>query len=336
MFALMPSTVPEEFALPDFSDYLHVVAAVIENGRGKVLLTRRHDHLHQGGLWEFPGGKVEAGEEVFATLKRELLEELAIEPVDAHPLIRIPYSYPDRKVLLDVWRVSLYRGEPHGAEGQPLVWAEKGALADYAFPAANRPIIRAAQLPSSYLITPQPGEEWEWPDFLDGLRQSLQAGVELLQLRAPDLNQDGYLKLARQVVACCREYGARILLNGDAALLEQCDADGIHLNSRRLLACTHRPVADDKFLAASCHSLEELRQAERIGADFAVLSPVKMTASHPAARPLGWHRFHCLSERCAIPLYALGGMRQADLPDAWRHGAQGIAAIRALWAGTQK
>ncbi len=318
---------------PDYSDYLHVVAAVVENGRGEVLLAKRHDHLHQGGLWEFPGGKVESGEERFTALTRELREELAIEPLKARPLIRIPYSYPDRKVLLDVWHVSAYRGEPHGAEGQPLLWADKTTLRGYDFPAANRPIIRAAQLPSSYLITPHPGAEGEWPDFIDSLRRSLQAGVKLVQFRAPELKPENYLILAREVVTCCHEYGARVLLNADAALLEQCDADGIHLNSRRLFECQHRLVDDEKLLAASCHRLEELRHAEKIYADFAVMSPVKATSSHPRAEPLGWHRFHCLSERSAIPLYALGGVGQDDLPDAWHHGAQGIAAIRALWAG---
>ena len=317
----MPSTAP---------DLVHVVVAVIENQNGAVLIAKRHEHLHQGGLWEFPGGKVEPGEEVLDALQRELHEELGLEMETAHPLIRTPYIYPDRKVLLDVWRVTAYKGKPHGAEGQRIEWAEKANFNRYEFPAANRPIITAAQLPSTYLITPEPG-----PDFLQQLESALRAGVTLLQFRAPELDVKSYLKLAREVMTLSHRYRAKVLLNGDVELLQQCDADGIHLNSRRLMKMEKRLVGEDKFLAASCHNLEELQQAEKIGVDFALLSPVKVTASHPDTIPMGWENFHTLSERCTIPLYALGGMSKDDLSDAWRNGAQGIAAIRALWGGDE-
>jgi 8-oxo-dGTP diphosphatase len=328
----MPSIVAELApAPPDYNDYLHVVVAVIDNGRGEILIAKRRVHVHQGGVWEFPGGKVEVGEAVHSALKRELHEELGIETENAHPLIRIPHHYPDRKVLLDVWRVTAFSGEPHGAEGQPLAWVKKDALSEYEFPAANQTIITAAQLPSCYLITPEPGREAEWPDFLQQLRQSLSAGITLLQLRATSLNREEYRRLSQQVLACCEEYGARLLLNDNPSVLEECDAAGIHLNSRRLMAARQRPVAEDKLLAASCHTLEELRHAEQIGVDFALLSPVKVTASHPGAKPVGWHHFHNLSERTTLPLFALGGLTADDLHDARRYGAQGIAAIRALW-----
>ncbi len=333
----MPSTVAEATPpLPDYSDYLLVVVAVIDNGRGKVLIARRHDHLHQGGLWEFPGGKVESAEPVYAALKRELREELSITLEQAHPLIRIPHEYPDRKVLLDVWRVTAFSGEPHGAEGQPLAWVNKPALTQYVFPAANSAIVRAAQLPPCYLITPEPGKPSEWSLFLHQLRLSLEAGVSLVQLRATTLERAPYLKLAEQVLQCCEEQGAKLLLNGAASLLDACDAAGIHFNSRRLMNTQQRPIAAGKLLAASCHSETELRMAEKLGVDFAVLSPVKPTASHPESQAIGWHNFYRLSERCTVPLFALGGMSPQDLSDAQRYGAQGIAAIRSLWGGAGK
>ncbi len=330
----MPSIVAENPpALPDYRDYRHVVVAVIENDRDEVLLARRHGHQHQGGLWEFPGGKVNPGESVYAALKRELHEELAITPVQAHPLIRIPYEYPDRNLLLDVWRVTAFIGEPQGTEGQPLVWVHRQALTDYPFPAANRAIVSAAQLPSRYLITPEPGTPAEWPAFLQQLQTSINCGIRLVQLRAPTLEPAAYLNLAQQVLACCEEQGVTLLLNGEVSLLDKCDAAGIHLNSTRLMRTPQRPLGADKLLGASCHNAQQLSQAEKIDVDFALLSPVKPTASHPEALAIGWEGFHCLSEQCRVPLFALGGMSPQDLPEAWRYGAQGIAAIRSLWGG---
>ena len=101
---------------------VHVAAAVIRGTDGSILIARRADTQHQGGLWEFPGGKVEAGESVEAALARELKEELGITVEVARPLIKVQHDYPDKQVLLDVWEVSAFSGEPHGVEGQPLAW----------------------------------------------------------------------------------------------------------------------------------------------------------------------------------------------------------------------
>ncbi len=87
-------------------------------------------------------------------LGRELQEELGITVESARPLIKVQHDYPDKQVLLDVWEVSSFTGQPHGAEGQPLAWVTQRELADYEFPAANEPIVAAARLPDQYLITP--------------------------------------------------------------------------------------------------------------------------------------------------------------------------------------
>lgn len=135
----MPSTAP---------DWLHVAAGVIVGPEGQILIAERAKHRHQGGLWEFPGGKVEPGETVQQALARELWEELNIHVGHARPLIQIRHRYPDKSVLLDVWRVESFTGEPHGREGQPLAWVCPEALVQYAFPAANVPIVTAARLPA--------------------------------------------------------------------------------------------------------------------------------------------------------------------------------------------
>ena len=133
---------------------IHVVAAVIRGADGRILIARRAATQHQGGLWEFPGGKVEAGESVDAALARELREELGIEVSRSRALIKVSHDYPDKQVLLDVWEVTGFTGEPHGAEGQPLAWVSPRDLVNYEFPEANAPIVAAARLPDRYLVTP--------------------------------------------------------------------------------------------------------------------------------------------------------------------------------------
>ena len=124
---------------------LRVAVGVITNAGGEVLVARRHDHLHQGGLWEFPGGKVAAGESVEEALARELHEELGIRVEHAVPLVIIEHDYPERSVRLEVWHVLAFSGTAHGREGQPLRWLPVTALDPADFPAANAPIIGAIQ-----------------------------------------------------------------------------------------------------------------------------------------------------------------------------------------------
>lgn len=308
-------------------DTVRVAAAVLMNAQGHVLISRRPAQAHQGGLWEFPGGKIEPGETVFAALCRELEEELGITVQTGRPLIRIPYRYPDKAVLLDVWRVEGYSGEPQGCEGQPLQWVAPERLSEFSFPAANAPIISAARLPERYLITPEPDA-----DFLPRLEQALAGGIQLLQLRAKTLATDDYIALAREVCARAHRHGAQVLLNAEPAWVAPTGADGVHLTSARLRGLATRPLPPSLWVAASCHDAAELAQATRLGVDFAVLGPVQATASHPQALPLEWDRFQALAEAVALPVYALGGLAEADLTRAWQAGAQGIAAIRGLWS----
>ena len=126
-------------------DRLHVAVGVITDDRGRVLISRRAEDSHQGGLWEFPGGKVEPGESLADALARELREELDIEVRRSEPLIEIRHDYSDKAVLLDVHVVRDFGGNPSGLENQPLAWVSSENLHDYQFPAANKPIISAVQ-----------------------------------------------------------------------------------------------------------------------------------------------------------------------------------------------
>ncbi len=120
---------------------IHVAVGILFNGAGEILIARRPEASHQGGLWEFPGGKVEKNESVFGALKREFLEEVAINIIDAQSFISIEHDYGDKKVLLDVWSSSHFKGEAKGLEGQQIQWVEPEKLKDLSFPAANIPII---------------------------------------------------------------------------------------------------------------------------------------------------------------------------------------------------
>jgi len=141
---------------------IHVVAAVIYGTPDQILIARRPDHLHQGGLWEFPGGKIEADESAYQGLVRELKEELDITVTAAAPFMQVSHDYSDKHVLLDIWQVTAFEGEARGVEGQECRWVMLNDLlaehlsdtgtdtgSDYEFPEANKPILQklAATLP---------------------------------------------------------------------------------------------------------------------------------------------------------------------------------------------
>lgn len=123
---------------------VHVAVGVVLRAQ-RVFITRRAAAQHQGGFWEFPGGKCEAGESVEQALTRELREEIGIELHCCQPLICIEHDYGDKQVKLDTYLVTDFSGEPYGREGQPGRWIAVDTLQQYAFPAANVAIIEALQ-----------------------------------------------------------------------------------------------------------------------------------------------------------------------------------------------
>ncbi len=305
------------------------MAGAIADRAGRILVTRRPDHVHQGGLWEFPGGKLEPDESPEQGLARELDEELGVQVRSSRPLIRVQHQYGDRHVLLDVCRVDAYLGVPAGREGQPLAWMEPEAMDPAAFPAADRPVISALRLPQRLLIT---GPDPRCSDtFLLRLARALDAGIRLVQLRAHALDDRAYAALAEAVHALCEERGARLLLNRAPRRVSVVPRHGLHLAARTLLDLEERPGAPTELVGASCHDAVELERAAWLGLDYALLSPVKPTASHPHAVPLGWRGFAELVEPARLPVYALGGLLPSDLDAAIQWGAQGVAGIRAFW-----
>lgn len=307
------------------------IGAVIHAGR--ILLAKRPEATYLGGLWEFPGGKLQAGEDSLDALRREMLEEVHLSVLRARPLIRIHHDYPERRVILHVWLVQEWTGDPVGREGQRVEWVELSRLPEIEFPPANRVLLKAIQLPVLYLISPGPQGEPE--KFLSTIKECTGAGAGLLQLRC---NEEVFHKcpeLVRQVSSICEANHARLLLNSSPATAVALKAHGVHLNSVRLLQLNERPLDRNFLVSASCHNQSELLHASRIGVDFAVLSPVNKTPTHPEAVPLGWERFSRLAENSDIPVYALGGMRPEHLDQAWAHGAQGVAMLSSVWTASR-
>jgi 8-oxo-dGTP diphosphatase len=127
---------------------IHVVAAAVIDAAGCVLIAQRPSGKHLAGGWEFPGGKLEPGEDRLAGLARELREELGISIIGTpRPLIRVHHAYPSREVLLDIWVVKRYSGEPRGLDGQALRWCTQDGLATAELLPADKPIVAALRLP---------------------------------------------------------------------------------------------------------------------------------------------------------------------------------------------
>ena len=307
---------------------VHVVAGVLTDARSRVLLARRTDGRDLAGAWEFPGGKLEKGETVFQALDRELFEELGIRIHGMEPLICVAQAYRDKRIVLDVYRVSKFSGRPRGLEQQALAWSPQEKLHTYPMPPADRPVVAALTQPAAYLITPE--SVGNAAQFLARIERALANGIRRLQLRFSGLPPAETLALSAEAKRLCDQAGAQMLVNGDAELAGKLGC-GLHLKCAQLMQLTERPIPTDQLLGASCHNEAELRQAEGIGADFAVLGPVEHTPSHPDAEVLGWAGFAALRESVSLPLYALGGMKPEHHDTARRHGAQGVAGIRGLW-----
>lgn len=303
---------------------LQVAVGVVKNTQGQVLISLRHDDLHQGGLWEFPGGKIDTNETAEQALIRELREELAINVINAKPLITIRHQYADLAVQLNVFLVQEFSGIARSCEGQKFKWLDTQDLKQYDFPAANQAIITAAQLPTYYAILDDSDESL----LETNLQIILAKGIKLIQARLKNLSEEASRAFINQAYSLCQQHGALLLINS-AAKLSANLADGIHLTSHDLMAMQSRPT-NIQWLAASCHNLKELKHAEQIGVDFVVLAPVLATKTHPETAPLGWQQFTELVNECNLPVYALGGQTLAHTAIAQQAGGQGIAAIRAF------
>lgn len=318
----------------------HVAVAILQrktaSGQTEFLLASRPEDKPWAGWWEFPGGKIEAGESPEHALTRELAEELGIQPIVTQQWLVRQYDYaalsqnghdsPAKTVLLHFYFVTAWQGEISPREGQKLSWQCADNITVNPVLPANAPIMKALALPPVYAISNM-AEFGEKP-YLNALQAALNKGLRLVQLREKHLAKDEFIIIAKQIMTLAKPYGAKVLISQDIALARDLGADGVHLPSQELMMLKTKPAG--LLVAASCHHAEEIAQAEKLVLDFVTLSPVKSTQSHPEVDPIGWQVFAEMVKKSSLPIYALGGMTLPDLPMALSYGARGVALQRGL------
>ena len=247
---------------------IRVVAGAIMDAAGRVLIAQRPRGRHMAGRWEFPGGKLAAGEDPYRGLQRELFEELGVTIRSARPLIRLRHEYPDRQVLLEVWQVTHYDGEPQALDSQALAWAKPDELPKHDLLEADRAIVTALRLPRLARVL-APGET------LQSVR-----GRAAQTILVP-LPADGDQGLDADGVALARAAGHRIFVMGadvDAvrvAALARCD--GVLL--RWLGQSLHVDRSGAFLVGVHCEDAESARRAVAEGAHFLVVAPEDGTPS---------------------------------------------------------
>ena len=323
---------PLEFPNPDTAPALEtidVVAAVLRDDAGRVLVSRRPAGGHLAGLWEFPGGKIEPGETPENALVRELEEELGIETGPSRPLVAVRHENPEKVIRLRLFEVHSFAGRAHGAEGQEIRWVGIEGLAALDMPPADRPLIRLLALDGYYAVSPSPAEFDSIDRFVEAWRGCLECGFRLLRLR-PDRGERVDSALVERIDGLTREFNARWIASGDLGQCFGWPADGIHLDTRQLMTLDKRPLPRDKLVIASCYDLEEMHIAESLDVDLVTLAPVESGAGHAEASPLGWDDFERIVRRAPLPVMATGGIRPEDWRRARALGAFGVAGIDAF------
>ena len=294
---------------------IHVAIAILLH-QDQVLVGWREATQHQGNKYEFPGGKVENAETPLAACCRETQEEVGIHLSDWHAFDVIGHEYDDVRINLHVFHAHV----PTDVLSQiqaPWQWYKRDELLDLNFPSANQAIIQRLYWPRQIKISEQ-------------LANLSQLPANQLMYWRVDAHQAECIELAEVSV----EHISRLIVNIEMYQqlnsIQQQAISAIHLKQNQVLALKAGDLSKGKRYLAACHDLASMQQAQRIGCDAILLSPVQTTHTHPDAVALGWPQFEALAAAVDIPVFALGGIRRDDLMLAQQHGAYGIAGISFL------
>ncbi|MCH9745740.1 MAG: Nudix family hydrolase [Proteobacteria bacterium] len=304
---------------------INAVVGVLQNSANEMLIAKRQTHQFMGGFWELPGGKIEPGESAEAAIVRELHEELGVVVTDLSIHQTMVYQYPDRVVELSIYSIDRYQGSPKGIEGQTIAWVDIKSLSQYKLLPTMKAFISSITLPDRYWITPSSNHQSKaWMEKFD---EKLKQGVQLIQLRSKVVINSDFIK---QLYSKCKQYNTNLLLNIPNKTFKESHCNGWHLTTNEMLKIKDRPCADDQLLGVSTHDLTQALQAQAMGADFIVISPVHTTQTHPDTVPIGWEVAGEVVKKLNIPVYFLGGMSLNDLNKTLKLGAQGIAGVSAF------
>lgn len=310
---------------------VRVVCGVVWSQDGRYLLAQRPKGRIWEGYWEFPGGKIEAGESAIAAIARELHEELGIRVGRAEPWLLRVFDYPHAHVRLHFFQIREWTGSPAGLEGQALHWQVPGQVCQVMpLLPANVPILRALDMPALFPVTPDTTVPHRSALVQVNARLSRlpwRTEARWLQIRRGELSTSQW----RDWSVLCAGHGVRPVPNTTVELAQSLGADSLHLSNERLAALQTRP--DLSWVGASVHDRAAIDHAATLGLDYAILGSVMQTATHPGRSGLGWTRWHEMAQWAALPVYAIGGLTPGNLDTARQHGASGIAMIGAAWNG---
>ena len=193
----------------------------------------------------------------------------------------------------------------------------------------NAGINSALFLPSLVLVTPTLLGDIN--HYVDEIFRLIKSGIKLVHIR-PSINNDKVLRELTNILASrISSSDTQIMINGKMSFFDEQIFQGLHLNSFEASLISSRPVSESQLFSTSCHNFHELEHAQKIGADFVFISPIRKTSTHPDASPLGWYDLRRLVQRAVVPVYALGGLSCRDIMSAREIGCQGIAMKNTLW-----
>jgi 8-oxo-dGTP diphosphatase len=251
---------------------------------------------------------------------------LGIEVREAAPWITRVYAYTHATVRLHFHRVSAWDGEPQPLEDQAIRWQKVGAPDVSPMLPANAPVLAALALPAMMVVSN--ALELGVDAWIEKLGERAIGERMLVQIREKGAGSQRIQHVLSRALVRSEPFGSRIVVNSDCGAFPQCA--GVHLTAKALMSASSRPAG--VLVGASCHDERELEQAARLELDYAVVGPVKATPSHAGIAPLGWDGFAALARERPMPVYAIGGLARADLSEARRHGAHGVALRSAAFA----
>ncbi len=311
---------------------MHVMAGLMIDGDGRVLLAERPPGKHLAGFWEFPGGKLETGELPLEALARELREELGIELQSAQPLIRVPWTYDDRCLVLDAWRVDGWLGTPQSLEGQALQWCHPMAIDPESMTPADRPILQALRLPAIYAVMPADVTLDQREVWMERISAAFGRGLRLLQLHLPLWPAASVREIAQDLLPAAQAHHVQLVLDGDIEGARRLGV-GVQLDIEYCTRLMERPLPWTQLIGVRCQDASQLADATRMRADFATLplDSSLVTGSGIDAQKT-WSAFQSAAEGASLPVYAEGELSPMDMNQTRRNGAQGIMIANAWWS----